>query len=423
MNDRSRSSRTPGLLSHLRRQDGGATLVFTALSAAVLLGATALAVDLGMLISARVQSQRAADTGALAGASELAVVSGTEALARARAQEYANKHNVLTNAVDVGDEDVDVLMDEGKVRVRVHHSVNTLFARIFGVDQVDVSTVAAAEVVPAGGARCAIPIAAIDRFRDRDEPPDGGETELNGQWDGTAEPAGEFYLPCVADDDENGDVPEGCTGFNAGGSDEGLRIEIKTAPSDDFDPTSLEQTCQANTSPGWFCWIRPPGMSGAAPLKDIIRGCTTEATKDWSVAAGDNVEAEPGNSQSLVNEFRDYINDNGGTDLVWDDDRKCVWDNGASPADCVGDNHPRIRAMPYVNPNTLAGSGANANADVVRLSNVFIEKVAQNPGDPHATTGGVGGYNLYVIIMTGASGGQGIGSDENSQLKNIVLVE
>lgn len=421
MNNRSRSSRTRGLLSHLRWQDRAATLVFTALSAAVLIGATALAVDLGMLISARVQSQRAADTGALAGASELAVVSGTEALARARAKEYSNKHNVLTNPVDVGDEDVDVLMDEGKVRVRVHHSVNTLFARIFGVDQVNVSTVAAAEVVPAGAARCAIPIAAIDRFRDHDGTPDGEETELNGQWDGTAEPAGEFYMPCVAD--ENGNVPEGCTGFHAGGSDEGLRVEIKTAASDDFDPTSLEQTCQANTSPGWSCWIRPPGMSGAAPLKDIIRGCTTEATKDWTVAAGDNVDAEPGETQSLVKEFRDYINDNGGTDLVWDQGRKCVWDNGASPPDCVGDNHARIRAMPYVNPNTLAGSGSNANADVVHLSNVFLEKVAQNPGDPHKTTGGVGGYNVYVIIMTGASGGEGIGSDENSQLKNIVLVE
>lgn len=416
MTHESRRLRAKGFLDHFRRADRAATLAFTAVSAAVLIGCTALAVDLGMLISARVQSQRAADSGALAGASELAVVSGTEQLARDRAKEYANHHNVLSNPVAVADGDVDVLLDEGKVRVRVHHDVNTLFARIFGVDQVTVGTVAAAEVVPAGGARCAIPIAAVDRFRDHDGVPDGEDTELNGQWDGTADPAGEFYKTCDADAD--GNVPADCTGFHAGGADEGLRIEIKTAPSDEFDPSSLEQTCQANTSPGWLCWIRPPGMSGAAPLKDIIRGCVDHT---WTVGTGQTVHAEPGNTQSLVDEFRDYINDHGGTDIAWSDALKCPVDS--SDGECIGDNHPRVRAMPYINPMTLGGSGSGSSAEVAQLSNVFLEKVAQNPDDPHKSSGGVGGYNVYVIIMTGAAGGEGVGEDEGSQLKNIVLVE
>lgn len=411
-----RRFRVRGFLHGLRRADRAATLAFTAVSVAVLLGCAALAVDLGMLLSARVQSQRAADSGALAGASELAVVSGTEQLARDRAKEYANHHNVLTSPVTVADGDVDVLMDEGKVRVRVNHTVNTLFARIFGIDQVNVGTVAAAEVVPAGGARCAVPIAAVDRFRDHDGVPDGEDTELNGQWDGTDEPAGEFYKTCVADSE--GNVPSDCTGFHAGGADEGLRIEIKTAPSDDFDPSSLEQTCQANTSPGWMCWIRPPGMSGAAPLKDIIRGCVD---RTWTVSTGQTVHAEPGNTQSLVDEFRDYINDHGGTDIAWSDDLTCPVDS--SDGECIGDNHPRVRAMPYIDPMTLGGGGSGSSAEVAHLSNVFIEKVAQNPGDSHKSSGGVGGYNVYVIIMTGAAGGEGVGEDEDSQLKNIVLVE
>lgn len=416
MTHESRRLRAKGFLHRLRRADRAATLAFTAVATAVLLGCTALAVDLGMLLSARAQSQRAADSGALAGASELAVASGTEQLARDRAKEYANHHNVLSSPVAVADGDVDVLLDEGKVRVRVHHEVNTLFARIFGVDQVTVGTVAAAEVVPAGGARCALPIAAIDRFRDHDGVPDGEDTELNGQWDGTADPAGEFYKPCVADAD--GNVPADCTGFHAGGTDEGLRIEIKTAASDEFDPSSLEQTCQANDASGWLCWIRPPGMSGAAPLKDIIHGCVNHT---WTVGTGQTVDAETGHTQSLVKEFREYINEHGGTDITWNATLTCPFDS--STGECIGDNHPRVRALPYVDPTTLTGNGANSNAEVSQLSNVFIEKVAQNPGDPHKSSGGVGGYNVYVMIMTGAAGGEGVGEDEGSQLKNIVLVE
>ncbi len=50
------------------RDERGAAMVLVAVSLVVLLGMVALAVDLGMLLEARTESQRVADSAALAGA-------------------------------------------------------------------------------------------------------------------------------------------------------------------------------------------------------------------------------------------------------------------------------------------------------------------------------------------------------------------
>ena len=65
-------------LHHLRTDERGISLVCTAISLLALLSATTLAIDVGMFMNTRSQAQNAADAGALAGATSLALNSYTE---------------------------------------------------------------------------------------------------------------------------------------------------------------------------------------------------------------------------------------------------------------------------------------------------------------------------------------------------------
>ena len=60
-------------LRHLRRDERGASLLYITVGFMAFFAASALAIDVGMLMTARGQAQTAADAGALAGAIALAV--------------------------------------------------------------------------------------------------------------------------------------------------------------------------------------------------------------------------------------------------------------------------------------------------------------------------------------------------------------
>ncbi len=76
------------------RDEQGATLVMVALGITVFLGMVALAVDLGMMLGARTESQRVADASALAGAGSLLSQPNDEDRARQWAIEYAALNTV-----------------------------------------------------------------------------------------------------------------------------------------------------------------------------------------------------------------------------------------------------------------------------------------------------------------------------------------
>lgn len=405
---RFQQQREKGFLDRLRDDTRGTVLVMSVAALGVLIGGAALAIDLGMLVTARTQSQRAADSGALAGAMMLADPDGTAEEARAKAKEFANKHRVMGFDVTVGDADVDVIMAENKVRVRVEHTIPTLFARIFGVDEMGVSTVGAARAAPAGGVTCPLPIAVLDDWED-----------LDG--DGVYDP-GEPYSVC----DGSGGP---CTGYQL--AEHGELIEVKTQPSngggggkgksggdggDDGGGTpGVDQTCLAQGSPGWFCWIRPENApSSATVLNDIIDGC---ASWDMEVATGEPVYAAPGDMQSVLQGLANYI-DNRDPDHHWDDGQQCVADASGS---CV-ENSERIRGIPLVDPSSPSASGNNVTASTSNMAAAFMEKVASGPDQPHRG-GGPGQWNFYIRLLQGHGGGTGIGEDEGTLLRRIVLVE
>src|SRR6185312_16106947 len=80
-----------------RHGERGVTLVVMALMLTLALGMSALAIDYGMVKSAKAEAQRAMDAAALAGASAFLVSDpdvDKDSIASARAHEYVKKHSV-----------------------------------------------------------------------------------------------------------------------------------------------------------------------------------------------------------------------------------------------------------------------------------------------------------------------------------------
>jgi hypothetical protein len=120
----------------------------------VLFGFVALAVDVGVLYSARTAAQRAADAAALAGALVFAVDTTPQvADIQAKAVATAAENNILGTPVTITAGDVNVDMANRRVTVDVERSqargnpVETYFARMF-VNSADIQVEAIAEASP-----------------------------------------------------------------------------------------------------------------------------------------------------------------------------------------------------------------------------------------------------------------------------------
>lgn len=152
--------------------ESGFSLVFVGLGGMALVGASMLAIDVGMLMSARSQAQNSADAGALAGAIALAYDDFYDrtptgpAVVRAKATAKANL--IQGNAPTVEDEDIvfpnDPFGEPTRVQVTVHRTVDTLIAQYFGIETANISAVATAEASPANSMTCVKPFTIPDRW-------------------------------------------------------------------------------------------------------------------------------------------------------------------------------------------------------------------------------------------------------------------
>jgi hypothetical protein len=162
-------------IRRILRNEQGATAAFISVGILVMLSMVALAVDLGKLVSARTESQRVSDSAALAGAAAFIFVADSDPTtqnqyARLLAKEYTAHNEVMAKSVTLRDpEDIDVMLADRKVRVRSLHrddyggAITTVFARVFGVDEVNVSSYAAAEASLTGtSVSCLLPIVIPD---------------------------------------------------------------------------------------------------------------------------------------------------------------------------------------------------------------------------------------------------------------------
>ncbi len=411
------------------RSEQGATLALAALGMFLMLGMVALAVDVGLLLGRRTESQRVADAAALAGAASFLTDPYNVDRPRDWAIEYAAMNQVNGEAAIVLPEDVDVLLDEEKVRVRVHNvasrgnAVATIFARILGIYQVDVVTVAAAEAYPAKWTGlCPLPIAMPDRWLEGD-----GDALFTGT------PSPDLYVPFEAESFIQGVTeqiqtmggPGNFTGYYEGNI--GDVIEIKTA-SNTVNEGEEASPCVATES--WRCWFQPLATNGA-PMPDSIGG--NDALRPWiwgcpegeegPVGIGDEVYESSGGGDKQTLLHKDFVEVmNMEPNLVWNG--TCVVDQFDVTEKCVEGGY-RVRTMPVVDPTTIEASGANLRAVVSGLTCVFLEQVGlyHVDGSTEITPfkAEKGNWNLYIRMIPCA--GQGPDNGGGAIVKALRLVE
>ena len=152
----------------------------------VMLGFAALSVDMAMAFASRAEAQRTADSAALAGGSAFMEMDANlaETTVRARAYQYALRHTIRGVAVDSSEVTVQVIPDSMKVRVGINRQgLATWFARILGIDDIDVGAIAAAEAAQAGAARCLKPFAVPDIWIEPLAASGGDDTNDNRLWE------------------------------------------------------------------------------------------------------------------------------------------------------------------------------------------------------------------------------------------------
>ena len=356
------------------RDERGAALVLVALFLVLLMTAASLAVDIGLLTTARTEAQRSADMAAHAGASALILSPYSKAAARAEAISFALKNNIRGDATVVLPEDVEVFLDESKVRVTVHRTVSrgspvgTFFAHLLGVDEVDVRASAAAVARSAGAVDCLLPVAVADLWFEAD----GSRADENDTWD----------------PDQGDDFGDGSMGYGMG--DLGRLITLKPAQgashgnngSGDGFPDSNR------FEPGWWFLWYPTGGGGAKTVREQILSCP-QPQAAWGV--GDWASDKNGNTQSIQKAFDELIARDPGA--RWDQSCKCVI-NSKYPVS------PRLRAVPMFNPETYTKQGSGPNFQIADFMGVFI--VPGPPGPP-----GQQSTYAHVASIQGLVGGGG----------------
>lgn len=372
------------------RSERGATLVLVALSLVVLLGMGALAVDLAAAFSWRAEAQKIADSAALAGGSAfLDVAPGlAEPIARSRAYEYALRHTIKSQPVDSAEVQVFVITDSMKVRVWVgRDGMPTWFARVLGIDDVDIAAVAAAQAVDAGAARCVKPIALPDAWDEVTEDTNGNRLQDPGEeW--TYDPAVDGYGKL-----QSWDTPAQGTGYGTSWRNErSYTSEPAVSYDRDFGRTiqlkSADPNDPYNFSPGiFFPWRLPvdPDQetcesgggggqdSGGAVYRNNICTCNNNL-----IEIGVDYDLEPGNMIGPTFQgIRELIAAD--PNIYWINGRGPVRDEpGVGTVDVV--NSPRIIKIALFQPDEIQGSGMQS----IKFNNfalMFLEEQG-NSQDP-----------------------------------------
>ncbi|MGA8184063.1 MAG: pilus assembly protein TadG-related protein [Terriglobia bacterium] len=227
-------------------QETGSVLVMVAFSMVVLLAASALAIDLANLYMARAQAQRAADAAALAGAKAF-VTSGCtsggcttggiqETMATQQAVAAAAQNNIAGQTATINTSSGIAFSyptaEEPQITVTAEASIPTFFAKIFGIQSVNVSAKATAEAYnPAGGGSASIGVSCLKPFLVPNCDPDhtspgnsvcadssgggngNGKGKGKGGGGGGGTPEGYFFDPSTGAIAHSGTYPAGIIGM------------------------------------------------------------------------------------------------------------------------------------------------------------------------------------------------------------------
>ncbi len=321
------------------RDERGVTLAFVAIVMIVLLGMAALAIDVGMLYNAKGQAQNAADSGALAGAGSLLVTPNNSATAKSVAETFAEQHVIIKDQVVIfPDQDIQVDMVNGRVTVTARrimarsNAVPTFFAKVLGIDLVDVEANATAEIIPGGSAACLKPWAIPDAFDDLVPPMD----EFTNP--------GDYYEPGVTSYGSNYRGPDG---------DWGLQLMLKAG------------TPGETISSGQFFAVDLP-IEGGGPLTGADRYRENIANCNRSIVrVGDILQTENGNMAGPTRQ---------GVEELIAQDPLASWDsfNGVVGSSFAAGASPRMIRVPMFDPRFPPTPGKQ-DLVVTNIAGFFIE--------------------------------------------------
>ena len=348
-------------IERLRRDQSGMSYVFIGLSMMAFLSASMLAIDVGMLMTARNQAQNSADAGALAGATALAFDNYNDRTptgpAVTSALDAARANQVMYGQVSVNPADVVFLNDPSgqndRVKVTVYrqaargNAVATLIARFFGTATADIGATATAEAAPSNAMTCVKPFTIPDKWIEKQ----------TGPWD----PDDSFDVvdkkgnPVVPADVYIGpEDPANYTGYNAE-RDAGLEIILKADNGTKISPSMYQ------------AWDMPLYNSGGADYRTNIATCNTTV-----MGYGELIAAEPGMMTGPTAA--------GMQDLIAKDP-SAYWDNYNKKVVSSMRPSPRVIAIPLFDPvyyDTGKRNGNNASLKFVNYLGFFVEEMQGN---------------------------------------------
>ena len=347
-------------LRTLATDESGFSLVFVAVGFMGFFAASMLAIDVGMLMTARSQAQNSADAGALAGATALFYNNWDDRTptgpAVRNAISAAKGNKVIGADVDVLSSDIEFPNDPtgqpNRVKATVYRDssrgnpVSTLIAQYFGISTVNVTATATAEASPADSMTCVLPFTIPDRWIEKQTPPfdpDDGFDLYASKNKPLANP--DIYI--------GPDDPATYTGYNAE-RDKGTIVRLKA------DNTT-------KVAPSFYYPYAVPGSTGASDYRWNIGHCNTTVMQ-----FGQTYDSEPGNMVGPTAQGMDDL-------IALDPDAH--WDTTTNRVISNMQPSPRVRAIPLFDPAYYADgkqNGRNASLKFVNYLGFFIESMQGN---------------------------------------------
>ena len=349
-------------IQRLRRDESGMSYVFIGFSMMAFIAASMLAIDVGMLMTARSQAQNAADAGALAGATALIYDNWDDRTptgpAVTNAINAATQNKVMSGNVSVGPADVefplDPFGDPNRVKVTVYRNtahgnpLNTMIARYFGMATADISATATAEASDANAMTCVKPFTIPDKWTEKQTPPwDGTDTydAFNNKGVPLANP--DIYIPA--------DQP-GYTGYNQE-SERGQVLTIRAATGNNITVSFYFSLA-----------LGKPVITGGAEYDWNIANCNTTSYY-W----GDLLTSEPGAMAGPTIS---------GAELLIAKDPGAYWDTASNTVKGSAYGHsPRTFPIPLYDPiyyDAGKRNGRDADLKTANWIGFFLDHIEGN---------------------------------------------
>jgi Flp pilus assembly protein TadG len=346
----------------LRRDERGMSYVFIGMGLMAFMGASMLAIDVGMLMTARNQAQNSADAGALAGALALFYDDYDDRTATGPAVTSAiaaaTRNDVMAGDVSVTPDDVvfpphPITGENNRVQVTVYrradrgNAMQTQIARFFGIPTAGVAAIATAEVSPADAVRCPLPFTIPDRWTEVHTPEFDPEDDYDAvdKKNNPVTPADVYIGP---DDKAN------YTGYNAQ-RDKGIRVVLKADNGSKLAPSMYQ------------VWDVEGGNRGSDDVRDMIANCRSSELMQYN----QTFVHKPGMQTGPVGQgISDLIAQDPGA--YWDATQNKVITNHPSGIS------PRVRPIPLFDPyyyDTGIAGGRNASLKFVNYLGFFIEEM------------------------------------------------